>query len=339
MNKSLKDISWKVTEDEYRKDPSLSYSTLARFERSGFEGLASLFEKIETPSLTFGSAVDSIITGGEEEFNERFMVADYPNIPDTIIKIVKRVFFLWGSTYLSLSEIPEDKILEVAKEFNYQPTWGSAAKMKHIMTGESYYNLLFLAGDRAIISTSLYTDVLNTVRALKESEATKWYFDYNDPFDTSIERFYQLKFKATFDNVDYRCMMDEVIVDHKNKKIYLIDLKTSGKPEYLFSKSFLEWRYDIQGRLYYRIFKDNVEKDDYFKDFEIEPYRFIVVNRNSLNPKIWVFSGTTIYGEIKHPNTVLRDPFDIGGELDYYLKNNSKVPLGIKDENIIEDWI
>ena len=222
MNKSLKDISWKVTEDEYRKDPSLSYSTLARFERSGFEGLASLFEKIETPSLTFGSAVDSIITGGEEEFNERFMVADYPNIPDTIIKIVKRLFFLWGTNYSSLSEIPEDKILEVAKEFNYQPTWGSAAKMKHIMTGESYYNLLFLAGDRAIINTSLYTDVLNTVRALKESEATKWYFDYNDPFDTSIERFYQLKFKATFDNVDYRCMMDEVIVDHTNKKIYLM---------------------------------------------------------------------------------------------------------------------
>ena len=77
MNKSLYDISWQVTEEEYRADKALSYSTLAKFKRSGFNGLNNLFDKVETPSLTFGSAVDSIITGGEEEFNERFFVAKF----------------------------------------------------------------------------------------------------------------------------------------------------------------------------------------------------------------------------------------------------------------------
>ena len=70
--KKLFDISWQVEEDEYRKDSALSYSTLARYERTGFNGLSSLFDHLETPSLSFGSAVDSIITGGEEEFKERF---------------------------------------------------------------------------------------------------------------------------------------------------------------------------------------------------------------------------------------------------------------------------
>ena len=74
--RSLKDISWNISEEDYRKDPALSYSTLARFNREGFNNLNKLFDKIETPSLTFGSAVDSIITGGMEEFNERFIVAD-----------------------------------------------------------------------------------------------------------------------------------------------------------------------------------------------------------------------------------------------------------------------
>ena len=68
--KSLYDISWQVSEKEYRADPALSYSTLARYEREGFNNLDKLFDRLETPSLTFGSAVDSIITGGQEEFDE-----------------------------------------------------------------------------------------------------------------------------------------------------------------------------------------------------------------------------------------------------------------------------
>ena len=51
--KEISDISWLVPEDVYRKDPALSYSTLARFNREGFNNIDNLFEKIESPSLTF----------------------------------------------------------------------------------------------------------------------------------------------------------------------------------------------------------------------------------------------------------------------------------------------
>ena len=43
--KSLEDISWKVTEEKYRADEALSYSTLARFDREGFNNLDKLFDK------------------------------------------------------------------------------------------------------------------------------------------------------------------------------------------------------------------------------------------------------------------------------------------------------
>ena len=75
--KTLFDISWKVSEDEYRNDSAYSYSTISRFNREGFDNLDKLFDKIETPSLTFGSMVDTLITGSEEEFNEKFEVADF----------------------------------------------------------------------------------------------------------------------------------------------------------------------------------------------------------------------------------------------------------------------
>ena len=49
---------------------------------------------------------------------------------------------------------------------------------------------------------------MDCVDALKGSDATKWYFAPDDPFDDSIERLYQGKFRATFDGLEYSCMAD-----------------------------------------------------------------------------------------------------------------------------------
>ena len=102
--KKLSDISWNVTEKEYREDKALSYSTLARFEREGFNKLDKLFDKIETPSLTFGSAVDSIITGGQEEFDDRFIVAEFPTISDNLASITKTLFSRYNELYTNLTD-------------------------------------------------------------------------------------------------------------------------------------------------------------------------------------------------------------------------------------------
>ena len=101
--KSLREISWQVSEPEYRQDTALSYSTLARFDREGFNNLDKLFERVESPSLTFGSIVDTLITGTEQEFNDNFIVAQLDNPPsDTLITITKRLFSIYGKIYDSL---------------------------------------------------------------------------------------------------------------------------------------------------------------------------------------------------------------------------------------------
>lgn len=242
--KSLYDISWKVTEEEYRADPALSYSTLAKYEREGFNNIDKLFDRLDTPSLTFGSAVDSIITGGQEEFDNRFLVADYPSIPDSLIKIVKELFNKFGNTNRRLDSISDDAVIIETINQGYQSNWKPETRAKVIKEkGSEYYSLLFLSQDKTILDNNTYNDVLRAVEALKTSDSTSWYFQNNNPFNTSIERLYQLKFKATFNGVDYRCMMDECIVDYTNKTIQPIDLKTSYKNEWDFYKSFVEWNY------------------------------------------------------------------------------------------------
>lgn len=331
--KELKDVSWLVDEPTYRADPALSYSNLATYERGGFQSLNTLFDKKESPSLLFGSMVDTYLTDGEDAFNEKFAVMDY-NITDGGIDVCRELANRYEEQYKEFKDIPEILVSQTAQEVGFwkDPKWNSRRYKEVLKTGDIdvYYQVL-TSNAKTIVSTKLYTDMLACIDALKTSEATKFYFAPDNPFDDSVRRYYQLKFKATLDGIDYRVMLDVIWVDYKNKKIHLGDLKTSSKPEYKFPLSFLDWNYLIQSKLYTRVVQANIEKDEYFKDFIIEDFTFIVVNKDTLTPLTWKFTdfnvkGTFAYGKNK---TELRDPEDIGKELHYYLTHDCKVPLDV----------
>jgi hypothetical protein len=332
MRKSLRDISWQVTEPEYRADPALSYSTLSRFEREGFAGLDKLFEKVESPSLQFGSLVDTLMTGTEEEFEEHFMVAQLDNsLSDTLITITKKLFDRWKGDYTSITDIPDDYLIATIADIQWNNHWQAKTRAKKIKEDcAGYYKLLYLSENKTIVSTVTYQDALNCVDRLKAAPSTKFYFEADNIFDNNIERLYQLKFKATLGGVDYRCMADLLVVIHDKKIVVPVDLKTSYKPEYDFPKSFIEWNYHIQARLYWLIIRHNMDQDPYFKDFKLADYRFIVINRKTLNPLVWNWNMTQNTDEIITDNgNVLRHPLVIGAQLRRYLDENPTVPDGI----------
>lgn len=341
--KSIKDISWQVTESEYRGDPALSYSTLARYEREGFNNLDKLFDKVDSPSLVFGSAVDTLITGSEDEFNEHFIIAQLDNPPsDTLITITKRLFDIYKMNYTDIKNIPDESLINAIDDISWNNHWLSKTRAKKIKEDcAAYYKLLYLSKDKTILNTYIYQEVLNTVDKLKSADSTRFYFEDN-VFDDNIERLYQLKFKANLNEVDYRCMADLLVVIHDRKLVVPVDLKTSYKPEWDFYKSFIEWRYDIQARLYWRIIRNNMDRDPYFKDFKLADYRFIVANKKTLTPLVWLFESTQKIGDIvTKDNIILRDPQVIGEELNKYLTNKPLVPNGIDlvKPNKLEDWL
>lgn len=339
--KSLYDISWQVDEPQYREDPAYSYSLLAKYERGGFNSLATLYEKVSSPSLTFGSMVDTLLTDGQETFDARFMVADFPETPDSIVNIVKAIHTNYGSNYLSLNDVSDTILIDIAAQFNYQNNWKPETRAKVIREkGNAYYELLLISDTKEIVSAQSYQDAVDCVELLKTSESTKEYFKKDNPFD-GIERLYQLKFKGEYEGIPVRCMMDLAFVDHKNKVIIPVDLKTSYKAEYDFYKSFVEWNYNIQATLYAEILRQNIEKDDYFKDFKIKDYRFIVVCNRTRNPLVWEFKDTFSIGDLNYGNLTLRNWRSIVKELDYYLKDTPRVPIGISETepNDLRRWI
>lgn len=335
MEKELKDISWLVSEEVYRADPALSYSTLAKYEREGYDKLDSLFDHISTPSLIEGSMTDTLITGSKEEFDELFYVADFPSVGDKEQQVADYLFERYHNEYSALESIPATYILEAVSVYDWQKNWKPETRVRVLTERCSqYYALKHQAGDKTIVDMNTFYKVQAMVKALKESPATCGYFA-NDDEMSSVRRYYQLKFKATLDGVDYRCMMDECIVNYETKEIIPIDLKTSGKKEWHFEDSFMQWEYMIQARLYAAILKANIEKDPYFKDFTIKEYRFIVINKDSLTPLVWEFPLTFTVGDlVNEKGDIFRHPFTIGKELRAYLDCKPPVPNGINIDGV-----
>ena len=341
--KSLYDISWKVTEEEYRKSPALSYSTIARFHRDGFDGLDKLFDKIESPSLIFGSMVDALITGGQDEFDNTFIVAEFPNIPDSQVNVIKYLFNNYSENYNSLLKIPDDLIIVATEVLEFQKNWKPETRAKVIKeNGVEYYNLLHISIGKTLVNTKDYQDAQACVKTLKEDEFTSEFFAEDNPFDKTIERLYQLKFQGEYEGIKLRCMADLIMVDHENKVVTPIDLKTSFKKEWNFPSSFIQWGYWIQAQLYWYIIRQNMDNDPLYKDYKLANYQFIVISNNSRIPLIWEYPDTKAdvdcyYG--KHGEIECKNWRNIVEDLSYYLTYNPVVPLGIERINNIVNWL
>lgn len=345
--KSLYDISWQVDEPAYREDKALSYSTLAKYERGGkFAALPTLFDSTSTPSLTFGSMVDCLITGNEEEFNASFIVLDDPGISSTLREITEQLYERCHTVCHSLDDIPDELIAEVGKNNDF---WAAdkyyETRVKKIREScRAYYRMLTLAEGKKVVTEQDVADARKCVEALKTSKDTAKYFEPNDPFNEDIQRFYQLKFKGEHGGIQYRCMADLIVVCHSAKTVLPVDLKTSSHNEWEFPKSFQQWRYDIQARNYWRLIREAMSKDPYFRDFKLLDYRFIVVNRANLKPMVWEFPLTQAVGDIKIDTPTgykitWRDPYTIGDELHDYLESTPTLPFGSQPVNNIVEWL
>lgn len=321
MEKSIKELAWNVPEETYRADKAYSYSTLSRFEREGFRKLDHLFDRIETPSLTFGSAVDSLLTDGEDNFNSRFVVCEFPPLPDSLIGIARELHQKFNGTFGRIEDIPDSEIdmATLNNDYYTNPKYRNY-RIKNVREkcGE-YYSLLTLAGDRTILSQSDYDDVMACVNELRTSPVTREFFTVN-PFQTDVEKVFQLKFKGEYKGIPIRCMADLIVVNHNIGTIQMVDLKTT-KDVRTFRESFFKWRYFYQAQMYAEILRQNIEKDSYFRTFEILPYQFVAIDRVLKEPVVFTYRNTFSNVDTYTPDGWVRHWTKELDDLDWYLKH------------------
>lgn len=326
-NCSLYDFSWKVSESEYREDSAISYSTISKYVKGGFNDLHKLKDKIESPSLLFGSLVDILMTD-KENFDNIFFLADFPDIGDTLYSISKRLYQQRGDK-TSIDEFSDEFLSQIGLEEDYYANSKfDNLRVKKIRENcGKTFELLIQCGDKKLINYNQYMLANKTIDCLNNSFLTSSIFNLN-PFNTDIEGFNQLKFKGEYRGIPIRCMFDRIIVDHKNKTIKPYDLKTSYKKEWDFPKSYLEWNYYIQSNLYTYILRF-VLKDTIYRDYIIENFRFIVINALNLKPLVWEDEFCNTQTEFEYNGIKYLNWRDTVKELDFYIRVQPDYPIDI----------
>lgn len=314
---SLKDLAWNVTEEEYRADPAISYSTLSTYAKKGIDGLKDIVDgvKFSSPSLRHGSLVDTLLTDNEN-FDNLYVVADYKSPTEVIKNIIDEIYENNKAVNYtkSLDEYSEEftsLMSETINKHNYGgDNWKAQTKINKVLEdGRYYYNLLLsTGGTKELVAQVDYDYADRSVNEIKNNEFTSWVFKARP----GIEIHFQLKFKINFkykivdsklineytnplqwkesvlEKDTIRCMFDIILVDHNKKIIYPIDLKTTSYNEEDFQNAFDAWRYDLQSTKYSYILREVIAQDEYFKDFKVAPFMFLPINKIKLNPQFFV---------------------------------------------------
>lgn len=353
-HKSINDILWNVDEQTYREDPSYHYSLLSDFRSVGIHKAAELFDKTETKkpskSLIFGSLVDAMLTDPDKLslFQNVGSAKDAIKLTPTEKRVAE--FILSYKDVYSLDNVINDSEL-FYNAFVCCDAYSTSTKDKILEKHgaaiiEYVKQALSSASDKMQITEEDYVDAAECKEAIMTSKMRE-YFEAM-PFDDDVERVFQAKIKWRDErtNISYRIMLDNLYVNHTKKIIIPNDLKTSSDYEDEFYRNFIKWNYDIQARLYWRGLYKLIMNDDYFKQFKVLPFQFLVVSRYSKTPLIWRYddcckSGQLVYLKKDNTKIILEDPYVLGKLLRDCEEHKNLIRPGLTSmgSNSLEHWI
>ena len=323
----IRKLAWDVDEPTYRSDHAFSYSTLARYAKEGFSKIDELYRHEETPSLLFGSMVDALVTGSEEEFEAKYARDSSADITWTQRTATKELYETHREAE-TMFDIPEEELKEVQMR---NGLWHNGYKdstntSKFLSQCCGYFDMLKRTGDKVLVTAQDYDDALACYGAISDSPAAALMLNRPADWFFGKEVHHQLKFRMTDEEtgIDFRAMLDSVVVDHKTKEITPADLKTSSGREYMFPAAFVKWKYYIQGELYRHILKTKVESCPEFNGYTVKNFTFVVVNRESRTPLIWEY-------DCRHADW-MEDWRELAKSLSEQITYGTELPIGVSQD-------
>jgi len=346
---------------EYYDNPAISQSRLKILlgEPSYFnvpEEQTLYFQEKE--HFTIGSAVDCILTQGEKVFEDFYHVSSVENKPsDTIKSILHQVFdsvkTLFGENVGNITNYA-DIVLRCCNEHKYQSNWGDSTRINKICESWEYWEDLKKSQNKTVLSLEEYAIVTKVVQSLQENIHTSKYFSE----EGNVEILNQLPIYFKYEDIDCKALLDRVIINHDNKTIQPIDIKTTGESTFYFHKKIKKFGYYIQASWYTEALKHWVS-DKKFSGYRILPFKFIVESTSNVGtPLIYTCSenllkigkegrsainliGVTEEYEVSNITYEAIKGFDeLIALYKYYLENGFEVHKKIKENNseLIVDW-
>lgn len=330
--KSLKDYSLNIPEQEYHDYPAWSHSLIARYAKEGFSSIATLHDKFQpTPSMEFGSLFDSMMTRGKETFDEYVVDTTGINIEPAEKAVFDKMISLgYTDSYDSLSAATIKMVYESCDTFcsKYKK---EETRYKKLWDSREYFELH--RQGKKVVSKEDWNDAVEMVKVFRNDPYLKELFGTKNA--DGIEYLYQVQFVTDYKPLDHeevkvKCMFDLLVVNHNDKTIQPVDLKTSSVPAYDFKENFISFRYDLQAELYTDVLSDVVSKIPEYRDYTILPYLFTDISRTDKIPVTYTYDPRNGFYYTRGERTYEYKGWKILlEEILTYEKNGAKVPSGI----------
>lgn len=180
------------------------------------------------------------------------------------------------------------RVIELAREANYQPNWGDDAVWKSVLKdGESYWAELLQAHGRKIL-TKEETQLCAEVAGLTlSSSVTAKYFQTHP----NVDKYFQADYYWISENEPCKGLIDLLVIEHETKIIYLIDIKTTSV--YSIEEWFMvakQKNYPLQLSFYLEGVKQNHK--EFLKNGYTIQCKWIVIPMNTQRFKPWIIPCT-----------------------------------------------
>lgn len=263
-----------MTEKEYRDLPSTSYksySSLKAFEKTGSLEPDTKRED-SNDGLLYGKLSD-ILAFTPEDFDDMFYVSkiDKP-LTKTEEKLYKLVLEQFPIESLTEEELSTDIFKELCLELMQEHSlWNNIVDRKKLLEkiDNNFINHLLeynISQGKTIITSKDYLDAQYQIKVLKENKFTKKYFDNADIKKSQV--LFQTAILYKIDTDDFKSLLDIILIDHENRVIRAVDLKTGAIPRKYFKLEFFKRRYDIQAALYTKALEEYMVRHN-LKDYKL----------------------------------------------------------------------
>jgi hypothetical protein len=291
------DISIPYYEDLTR----ISNSNIGWFLKKGPRYLKEMLDGKEGLKASFldkGTMIHEYILQ-PEEFWKDYIILDFA-VPK--VKQQKDLLEFYSSARLVDPFASEDDILLMSYEAAYNNTKSKEKKIQEAKElVELYQNYIEYFRNKDSKKVISFAD-LNMLKAIKKNmeehkKANELLFNYPETFEVHNEFHINWEYPNASSLGDLPCksLLDRVMIDHTNKKIILVDIKTTADV-YNFKHSIEEFDYCRQLAYYWLAihwyFKNELKLN--IEEYEYETYIVAVQSHDGYEVRVFKFNHKTI---------------------------------------------
>ena len=271
----------------YKKEFNFSYSSINKllFSPRMFYNHYVLKQKEDSTDshLVIGRVLHCLLLE-PENFDNQFAVMTSKIPSENNKKIIDNIFrnyLVNQNNTLTLEDYSKDILTHLLTINLHQSLKTDQQRLDKILTDENneYFEFLKLSLGKTVIDQTILDNCKISLDVIKANDDVRVLLQLDKiQEDNEIEVYNELIVSMSDKNLPFgfKGVLDNVVVDHNSKTLFINDLKTSGKSIQDFPESVDYYKYWIQGVIYVMLASEKFLKDK--QDWNMQ-LTFIVIDK------------------------------------------------------------